>query len=329
MSGLSADDVSLLSNPDATLLPSSWTCLGAAAIDGDNNDELLTDKLIMRNIGTANSPGTGEISAISIVGDELQEYSVGPTAALDWRVEGYGDLDGDGATDDFLWRNRVTGNVHGWIVDHGYKEFGGFIRSANLAWAILNGDDYNDDHGYDGNGCDDDNDDLNRDDYADDHGGSNTDDSANGGGGGTSGGGNTTLSLTAFANCINAAMAANNRTVLRAEAEFEGGVTYLGVLQFIHPTSQFIFTRFRASNATVIGTTTYTPSAGLLDDYDSIMTLVGSTIKTPSTAPATPGAPAGFLPHEVELDVLSGVLKWRIQRYDSNGNHYEQIVPAS
>ncbi len=325
LEGLSAAEASVPA--PAGTLSRAWTVTAVGDLDGDS-----TDDLVLRHVGTASVAGTGQVVGW------LMHGAVAPTTgimhagiALAWRVESCADLDGDG-DDDILWRNRQTGDVNAWLMTGLVKSSGAFVKNVGFSWATLNGDDYNDDHGYDGNGCDDDGDDLNGDDYSDDHGGSDSDDnSSGGGGGGGSGGsgGNETVSLAACINCVNAAMASNYRTVLEVEAEVEGGVAYVKVLQAIHNTGQFIHTRYRASNASVVSTITFMPSAALLDDYLDALNYLGGAIVTPSVALTLASAVyPGTLPHEVELELEDSGLKWKIEMVSSNGTVYEAVINA-
>ncbi len=321
LEGLSASEAFVPVPADT--LSRAWCVTAVGDFDGDR-----TDDLVLRHIGTASITGTGQVVGWLMHGANAPTAGVIHAGiALAWRTESCADLDGDG-DDDILLRNRQTGDVNAWLMT-GLVKAGAFVKNVGFGWAVLNGDDYNDDHGYDGNGCDDDGDDLNGDDYSDDHGGSDSDDNSSGGGGGSSGGGNETVSLAACINCVNAAMASNYRTVLEVEAEIESGVAYVEVLQAIHNTGQFIFTRYRASNASVVSTITFMPSAALLDDYLDQLNYLGGAIVTPSVALTLASAAyPGTLPHEVELELEASGLKWKIEMVSANGTVYEAVINA-
>ena len=309
----------------AATLAAAWTVTAIGDLNGDGIDDVVT-----RNIGTPTVAGTGQVYGWLMNGGSAPTVGViNAGLALAWRTESCADLNGDG-NDDIILRNRVTGDVNAWLMNGLTKASGAFVKNVSFAWASMNGDDYNDDHGYDGSGCDDDGDDLNGDDYSDDRGGSDSDDNSSGGGGGGSGGGNETVSVTATINCVNAAMAANYRSVLKVEAEIEGGVAYVEILQAIHSTGQFISSRWRASNATLVSTITFVPSADLLDDYIDQLNYLGGAIISPSVAITLASAQRpGTQPHEVELDMEDSGIRWEVEMVAPNGTVYVVIISAS
>ncbi len=303
-------------------LSSKVTAVGDLNADG-------IDDLILRHVGTAGVPGNGMVVAW------LMGAESGPTGAmlhpglpLEWRSEACADLDGDG-DDDLIWRNRLNGDVNAWLMNGAVKESGAFVKNVSLSWAILNGDDYNDDHGYDGNGCDDDGDDLNRDDYADDHGGSDADDSSAGGGGGANNGGNETVSVAAFVGCINAAMSAQNLAVIEAEAKVENGFAYIDVLQVNPAGSQTaVFSRRGASSMSLTSQLFFDPSP-LWATYGLEFTALGGAVVSPSTALTNAAAlQPGKLPHRVYIDLVAGVLKWKVVMFGSDGIWTEVAINA-
>ncbi len=316
LSGLSAS----ASSTSGISMSVAVTAVGDLNADG-------TDDLILRHVGSPGITGTGQV-----VGWLMHAVS-GPTAAvlhpglpLEWRTEACADLDGDG-DDDLIWRHRVNGDVNAWIMNGLTKESGAFVKRVSLSWAILNSDDYNDDHGYDGNGCDDDGDDLNRDDYADDHGGIDADDSSAGGGGGASNGGYVTVSVAAFVGCINAAMAANNLPIIEVEAKVENGAAYIDVLQF-NAVGPAVFSRRGASSTTLISQLLF-DSSTLWSTYGNEFVQLGVLVLSPATAVTNAAAlQPGTLPHRVYLAVVDGVFKWKVWMIGSDGVSTEVVLNA-
>jgi hypothetical protein len=55
------------------------------------------------------------IKMLALVG-MLTIFSMPANAVAGWRVEGFGDFNGDGKTDVF-WHNSTTGVTHAWLMD--------------------------------------------------------------------------------------------------------------------------------------------------------------------------------------------------------------------
>jgi minor extracellular serine protease Vpr len=57
-------------------------------------------------------------------------------APLDWQIAGVSDLDGDGRSDDILWRNVDTGAVATWFLTNGVQTQTIATGAASLDWHI-------------------------------------------------------------------------------------------------------------------------------------------------------------------------------------------------
>ncbi len=319
MSGLNASG-ELLMGPAGTL-EREWAVTAIGDLNADG-----TDDVVIRHVGSASITGTGKVLAWLVEDGQVVDVSVMNTGIpLSWRTEACADLDGDG-DDDILWRNRDTGDVNAWLVQNALKQSGAFVKNVSLSWAILNADDYNDDHGYDGNGCDDDGDDLNRDDYADDHGGSNADDSNVDSG--AVFGGYETVSVSACVNCVNAAVAALAKPVVEVSSKIEGGVAYVDVVQIIDGSGQFKYARYRANNASVVGSMTFTDTSDPLMDYVWMYRSIASVTTSPSAAiTAASALHPGKSPHGLRLN-FNGSFKWKVELVGSNGVIHEAVINA-
>jgi hypothetical protein len=53
--------------------------------------------------------------------------------ATRWNVVDASDFNGDGRGD-LLWRDSITGDVHGWLMSGLSRSASGFIRNASKEW---------------------------------------------------------------------------------------------------------------------------------------------------------------------------------------------------
>ncbi len=305
MNGLALVTDTAIANA-AAVLP-AWRIAAMADLDGDGDDDI-----VWRHVTS------GAVSGWIMAGAAMESSgSMHAGIGLNWRIESAGDLNADG-TDDILWRNMTNGDVNGWLMTGLIKTSGSFIKNVAFGWSMLNDDDYNDDHGRDGNGNDDNRDDSNDDDYDDNSSGGGG--GSSGGNGGNGGGGNETSSGSAFNSAINAALAVSNLPILEAEVEFEGGTTFVAVLQWRASDSKFVRIAVNASTLAVISNTSWTPTAVQLDKYSdalSVYTLV--TIPATSAVSQVLAANAGAQPHSVELDEQAGSPKWEVEIVSTAG----------
>jgi serralysin len=104
-----------------------WQIAGMGDFDSDGyNDDILwhnTNSGLVVTWFTSNAGGTPQ----SVVTGR---------APLDWQIAGVGDLDGDGRSDDILWRNVDTGAVATWFLTNGVQTQTIATGAASLDWHI-------------------------------------------------------------------------------------------------------------------------------------------------------------------------------------------------
>jgi Ca2+-binding RTX toxin-like protein len=166
-----------------TAIGTEWTIQDTADFDGDGKDDVLwrrDDGLI--GIWRMNGPNVAGVGIPAAVGEEWRVAGTGDTdgdgkadivwrnqntgdvfvwrmngvgfassgtgfvtgVGLDWSVAAVADLDGD-AKADLVWRNNVTGAVHGWLMNGSAIASAGYIGAADLGWHIVGAGDFNGD----------------------------------------------------------------------------------------------------------------------------------------------------------------------------------------
>jgi hypothetical protein len=288
----------------------NWVPVGAGDLDGDGDDDLLWRDRV----------------ANILAGWLLQDatvVSVATVAAIPagLRVECTADLDGDG-DEDIVWRNKLTGGVEGSLMSGLVEDSRGSIGSRPTSWSCMNDDDSNDDDGSDGRGDDD-----------------NDDDDDNGG--------DETVGGAEFAASLNAGIAASSLPVLEAEAELEGGTTFVEIIQWNAGTGQLVKVLVHATTGEVVSVVSWTPSSGELSDYSEAIAAIPQVTVSPAAAlNAALAARPGTRPHSIELEYEDGFADggddgdddddnggilgpvWKIELANPNGTTFEYAVPA-
>lgn len=291
-------------------LTPNWVAVGAGDLDGDGDDDLLWRDRVANILA-----GWILQDATVVAVDTVAAIPAG------LRVECTADLDGDG-DEDIVWRNKLTGGVEGSLMTGLVEDSRGSIGSRPTSWSCMNDDDGNDDDGGDGRGDDD-----------------NDDDDDNGG--------DETVGGSDFAASLDAALAASALPILEAEAELEGGTTFVEVVQWNAGAGQLVRVLVLASTGTVASTVAWTPSAGELSDYaEAIAAIPQVAVPASAALNAALAARPGTRPHSIELENEDGFADgggddgddddnggivgpvWKIELVNPNGSTFEYAVPA-
>jgi FG-GAP-like repeat/FG-GAP repeat len=112
-----------------------WRVAGSGDTDGDGKDDI-----VMRN------ETNGSIYIWRMNGTALAATGTGYVASVgsEWEISAIADLNADGRSD-LIWRNRLTGEVYGWMMNGTTIEQSGYIGARDLGWEIQGAGDFNGD----------------------------------------------------------------------------------------------------------------------------------------------------------------------------------------
>jgi Pectate lyase superfamily protein len=124
--------------PQAISATSGWEIAGVGDFDNDRR----TDDIVWRNVKTGDNAFWYMSGATLIASDFITQVT-----DLDWYVGGVADLDGDGVTDDLVWRNNRTLENSMWFMQG--KQIARSVYFANgvigAGWRIEGAGDFNGD----------------------------------------------------------------------------------------------------------------------------------------------------------------------------------------
>jgi hypothetical protein len=185
---------------------------------------------------------------------------------------------------------------------------GNFKFDASFDGVSFSGDDFDDadDDGYDDDDGDDD---------ADEDGDDGAEESAD---------------AAAFAAALAAADAESALPTFEAEVDDLANVAVLRTLKWDAADGEFVLVTVRLSNATVIGSTSWVPTARQLDEYqESIDALDVATVTLGDAVAQALAANAGATFHEAELEEEEGNAVWKIELLSAAGAEIEVEVAAN
>jgi hypothetical protein len=185
---------------------------------------------------------------------------------------------------------------------------GNFKFDASFDGVSFSGDDFDDadDDGYDDDDGDDD---------ADEDGDDEAEESAD---------------AAAFAAALAAADAESALPTFEAEVDDLANVAVLRTLKWDAADGEFVLVTVRLSNATVIGSTSWVPTARQLDEYqESIDALDVATVTLGDAVAQALAANAGATFHEAELEEEEGNAVWKIELLSAAGAEIEVEVAAN
>ena len=184
---------------------------------------------------------------------------------------------------------------------------GNFKFDATFDDVLFSGDDFDDDDdsGYDDDdGADD----------ADEDGDDEAEESAD---------------AAAFAAALAAADAESALPSIEAEVDDAAGVAVLRVLKWDAAGADFTMVTVRLSDATVIGSTTWVPTARQLEEYqESIDALDTATVTLGDAVAQALAANPGATFHEAELEDEDGGVVWKIELLSAAGAEIEVEIAA-
>ena len=185
---------------------------------------------------------------------------------------------------------------------------GGFKFNATFDNVLFSGDDFDDadDAGYDDDdGADD----------ADEDGDDEAEESAD---------------AAAFAAALAAADAESALPSIEAEVDDVAGVAALRVLKWDAVGRDFTMVTVRLSDATVIGSTTWVPTARQLEEYEEAIDALDTATVTLGDAVAQAlAANPGATFHEAELEDEGGGAAWKIELLSAAGAEIEVEIAAN
>jgi hypothetical protein len=184
---------------------------------------------------------------------------------------------------------------------------GNFKFESSFDDFSFSGDDYNDSD-------DSDFDDDDGDDDADEDGDSSGDDSAE---------------ADDFNAALDAIIAASNRPILEAEADFQSGVSVVKALQWNATDEKLVQVVVNTNTGVILRTLTWTPTAAQIEKYEDSISVIGS-IQLSATAAVSQALVSypGATVHAIELEEEEGSPQWQIELVDASGFEHEVRILA-